>query len=356
MDNVQNGPKLDVRGLGIPQGVLDRAKVMLIAALQEADVDEGEFRFDADGSCGHLQYHSLPHLEVQAAGQIALGIAVQLKATGRPEGAIKGMLRLPPSVDRHKLLIDMAPGIENFNKDGWKDALKEVPPGPPPERTSVVGNGHNQAASPVLPLVRPASVAPITPPINGSAVATTTTPSASVLSRSLHEDHARFLKRLLEGHVDGTFSGRGVVQVSRPFFPGKSKQWLGTGLLGELVGLGWIRHIGESLYQVEQSFVTKHGLMGMKLVPQPKYVRKKEKNNSKTGKDIPKPGEVSMLGVADLLRQRQTIDSQLLTKKQELEDVVVRAEQALAAARTELENFSQQLRELLGSGASQFLG
>ena len=328
--------EVEVRGQGgYSPGVLDRAKAMLIALLDEAEADGGRYRFDVDGPCEALKHHTLPFLQVQPSAQIPIMIVVQLKSTGKPEGAIKGSLRLPVGANRAQILKEMAPALENFNKAGWKDVLNSVPPGQPPAKV-VSPTGQ------INGLVPPGNALVPIPGLSNGHDTKDAPPEAP--AKAQPDKHEQCVIRLLAGKEDGVFSGKDIPSVARQFFPGKSDRWYSTGIVQEFLGKRLVRRVASGTYQVEASFVTKRGILGLKLVPQPALSRQ-----ARSSKEAPRSKGTVVGSYAELIAQRRAIDEQLLALRPGLEADVVLARHELAEAEQGVALAKQKLASKLSA-------
>lgn len=141
-----------------------------------------------------------------------------------------------------------------------------------------------------------------------------------------HEVHARLLERLLQGKENGVFMGRDMVSVARELFAGKTDRWYATGCTMELIGLKWIRQVGPSTYQAEESFVSERGLVGIELRPLPKTGLSDRKNRkSRSGDEPPKkrrgkaaPSVIPTDSIAALLAERAAVEERLVAAQAEL--------------------------------------
>lgn len=295
-----------------PEETIRRSEAMLKALLHEADAPKGEYQFRIKGSYPPFEKLSGPHLEVDD-GMVSIAMLIMIRARHGVDGSLSGSLYLPEGVNRAALLKDAKIAADAFNKNGdWVGVLHHLPPNPPPERFRT---------APVLP---PAPVPTAALPLNNQK------PGARA-QKEPDDEYSRFLKRLLQGKGDGIFTGKELSDEARKCFAGKPDRWYATGIASELLGRNhhWIRRIGNSRYQVEQSFLDKYPLLGLKLVPQPAMKRRQ------SIVDRPKKGRRAIrgsVGVLSLLEQRAEIDRQLDAERSRCETAVTAARESLAQA------------------------
>lgn len=125
MNTERIGLELDVRSqvTAIRPAVLERAKMMLTALLERAR-RTGLWRYDATGECSTLPNPSRYSLTFEAGSQIIPTLVyVALRSSLTRGGAIVGMLRLSPDINRASFLSDVAPLIAAFNQSNWQEAI-----------------------------------------------------------------------------------------------------------------------------------------------------------------------------------------------------------------------------------------
>ena len=151
-----------------------------------------------------------------------------------------------------------------------------------------------------------------------------------------HDRLAQFLRQVLsqDSVINGVFSGTGVTKYSQPLFPSAPVIWQRMGILRELVGLKWIRRVGHGEYQVEQSFVTKHGL-SISLAPRDKAARGDKRKQPKPNGHTQNGG-----GLQALLDEAATLNARIREEAEreehELEVLLVEAQAAVVRAQAEV--------------------
>ncbi len=357
MTEYHDGREVEVRGKGdYRTGSLDRAKAMLQALLVEADAQIGRYRFDAEGTCEVFRHLSKPILEIQPCAQVVNMILVRLKSGGHPESTLRGVLRLPPGANRAKILQDMGPALDNFNGEGWKSVLDNIPPGPYPERVSSLIGRVNGSGAILNPVARAGEISALA--VERMRGQDMETPSKSEVS---HEHKlAEFLRQVLaqDGVINGLFTGQGVTRFSQPLFPQAAMIWQRTGILRELAGLKWIRRVGHGEYQVEQAFVTKYAL-AISLTPRDKVIRVDKKKSTKGPKPnghaqngcnlqalLDQVDQIALL-IARIQEEAKREERELEASLAEAQAAVVRAQELVAERQAALDTFKERLTPLL---------
>lgn len=169
-----------------------------------------------------------------------------------------------------------------------------------------------------------------------------------------HDRLAQFLCQVLsQGSViNGVFSGTGVTKYSQSLFPSAPVIWQRMGILRELVGLKWIRRIGHGEYQVEQGFVTKHGL-SIALTPRDKAARGDKKKQPTPNGHVQNGGCLqALLDEAVTLRARiqeeaEREERELVASLAEAQAAAVRAQELVAERQAAIDAFKARLSAVL---------
>lgn len=146
---------------------------------------------------------------------------------------------------------------------------------------------------------------------------------------------------------NGVFTGKGITKFSHPIFTEKPEGWHRRILLSELIAKGWIRFLGQSEYQVEQSFVDEHGLQ-LVINPRTKVSPGTHFNGAKPNGHAPEPESFESL-LAQQAAIAQKIQDQVLSEQRRRQDAIAALRGQLSAAETDLAEFNVKYAELLAS-------
>ncbi len=224
-----------------------------------------------------------------------------------------------------------------------------VRPAPRPKSPSAVASAPpRREASLQRTNVATSEVVPRNFPATRSGHAPAQTRKEAEMPTETHEDKlVRFLSKLLTQPSvnNGTFSGKGIVEIAQPIFPEQKHGWHRRGALFELEKLGWIRVVGHGEYQVEQGFVAQHH-PGMTIMPRAKVSQVTQFKGSKPNGHAREPESFQ-----SLLEQRTALDQrirdQALSEQKRRQDAIEVLRVHLAEAEAELVNFNVEHAGLL---------
>lgn len=248
--NTETGIRVHLsEGGGIPPATLKIGGPMLEKLLEEADAPAGIHVFQVAGRYSRFESVKGNCVEV-ALGNDPSSILIRVRARHGDDGSFFGYLRLLPGIGRERLFRDLEAASKNFNDEGWKSVIDNIPPEPAPPR------GVSVAPKPIL-------ASPPAPVATRDSEVASARPSASH-SANLSERQIK-LVQLLQSLLNdpktknGVFMGTSVMAYAEPIFPkDRSPGWIAR-LLAELENSQkWIRRVGQGQYQVEVEFARVH--------------------------------------------------------------------------------------------------
>lgn len=202
-------------------------------------------------------------------------VVTPLKQTMRAARRSEDDDALPPP--RAKQTVDGKTMIQRLRDDALARGQLDLPvrPASRPKSSGVVARTQplREVSSPQTRVVTREVIVPTGFPATPSGPVPAQTRKEAEMPTEAHDAKlAQFLLQVLgqPNLRNGVFTGKGITKFSHPIFTEKPEGWHRRILLSELIAKGWIRFLGQSEYQVEQSFVDEHGLSWSSIL-EPRY-------------------------------------------------------------------------------------
>lgn len=338
--------------------VMTRALLMIRWAILNSGITSGKFRFNLmDTKNLSFAGEAGPFLRFVPTN-IAIALQVNVKTGKRSDSAIGGTLVIPSHINRADFIRCGKEIIDSQNNLEWKDIFAEIPPLPAPPKYTPT------------PLPVPSHV----------KIKTTSVESVNnTLDKKIDRD-VSLVSTLAKNNPNCVFKGAGISKVISSLVSDEPSNRIPvTGLFRHLIKLKYVRSIGAGMYQVEESFLHKHGIQVPNFVQKtsveraikvvaPQSKQKVDGDLAQGADDLETTGNTSTQttsnveeksketgsgsddttsSLMDLISQREKIDSKLFLMKKQLEENLAFAKSQVVQAERKLEEFNAQVERFM---------